>query len=130
MIGIVACSWVVCFNVFFAILLSSIYILPHTMLPTTRATASKAAQKQVKRTAMEHDQLQKAHMVTAVNNAILEYSTSTGKSVESAQQELFTIENLTKPKRTLCARDIFVQDRMHEINKGMCLEYHLHYTGI
>ena len=90
------------------------------MLPTTRATTSKAAQNEVKQSAIQHAHLQKTQMIKAVNKAVLEYATGTGKSVEAARQELFTIERLSKRKRALCAKDIFVQDRMHEINKGTC----------
>ena len=88
------------------------------MLPTTRATTSKAAQQQAKQVAVEHGLLQKARMIKTVNDAVLEYSTSTGKKVNTARQELFTIEHLNKRKRALCARDIFMQDRMQEINNG------------
>ena len=91
-----------------------------TMLPTTRATTSKAAQKEARQSTIQRDLLAKTKMINTVNAAILEYATSTGKAKDAAQQELFTIVHLNKRKRTLCAKDIFVQEKMHEINKGMC----------
>ena len=90
------------------------------MLPTTRAKTSKAAQKEAKLSAIQNDLVHKTRMIKAVNNAVLEYATSTGKTLEAAQQELFTMERLSKRKRRLSPKDIFVQQRMHEINKGTC----------
>jgi hypothetical protein len=90
------------------------------MLPTTRAKTSKAAQKEAKLSARQHDLVQKTRMIKAVNHAVLEYATSTGKTMDAAQQELFTMERLSKRKRTTGPKDIFVQERMHEINKGTC----------
>ena len=88
------------------------------MLPTTRAKTVKATQTQVKQAAAAHDHLQKVHMLKAVNDAVLDYSTSTGKKKVTARQELFTIEKLSQQKRALSARDIFLSDKMQEINKG------------
>ena len=58
-------------------------------------------------------------MINTVEEAIVKYSTSTGKKKDTAKQELFTIERLNQRKRKLCARDIFFRDKMQEINKGM-----------
>jgi len=89
------------------------------MLPTTHAKTSQAAQGQLKQAAAQHDYTQKAKMVKTVNDAVLEYSVSTGKKTDTAQQEIFTIEHLSQWKCTLCARDIFIHGKMKEINKGM-----------
>ena len=88
------------------------------MLPTTRAKTAKATQTRLKQAAAAHDHLQKVHMLKAVNEAVLEYSTSTGKKKATAQQELFTLEHLSQKQRALSARDIFLSDKMQEINKG------------
>ena len=90
------------------------------MLPTTRAKTLKSAQSQSRQEWTEHVQTQKEQMLKAVNDAVLQYSASTGKKEETAWQELFTMEHLTQQKRTLCARDIFLRDKMQEINKGTC----------
>jgi hypothetical protein len=93
------------------------------MLPTTRQKTAKTAQTQQKQTAAEYGHMQKMHMLKTVNDAVLEYSTSTGKKKKTAQQELFTIEHLNQRKRTLCARDIFIHDKMQETNKGTCSHF-------
>ena len=90
------------------------------MLPTTRAKTSKATQIQHKKEANELRNMQKLQMLNTVNEAVFQYSASTGKQEKSARQELFTMERLSHRKRTLCARDIFIRDKMQEINKGMC----------
>ena len=98
------------------------------MLPTTRTKTLQAAQIQEKQAAMEYAHLQKVQMIQTVNEAILQYSTSTGKPLDVARKELFTIEHLNSQKRNLCARDIFLREKMQEINKGVSSCY-LHYTG-
>ena len=90
------------------------------MLPTTRAKTSKATQNQHKKEANELRNMQKLQMLKTVNEAVLQYSASTGKQENTARQELFTMERLSRRKRTLCARDVFIRDKMQEINKGMC----------
>ena len=92
------------------------------MHPTTSAKTSKI---QHKHAAAQHAQAQKVQMVHTVNEAIQQYSTSTGKSQKKAQQEIFTIDHLSKRKRALCPRDIFMRDKLQEINKGAFL-FHLH----
>jgi hypothetical protein len=96
------------------------------MLPTTRAKTAKTTKTQQKQAAAAHDHLQKVHMLKAVNDAVLGYSTSTGKKKTTAWQELFTIEHLSQQKCALSARDIFLSDKMQEINKGM----HRHFMCI
>jgi hypothetical protein len=54
------------------------------MLHTTCTKTSQTAQTQLKQTAVQYDQVQKAKMVYAVNNAVLEYSISTGKKIDIA----------------------------------------------
>ena len=58
-------------------------------------------------------------MFKSVTGAIEKYSASTGKNKKTAQQELFTIEHLSQRKHNLCARDMFMHDKMKEVNKGM-----------
>jgi len=86
------------------------------MLPTTRAKTSKTSQK---RALAKYEQEQKTELFRTVTGAIDEYSATTGKDRKKAQQELFTIEHLSRRKRNLCARDIFMKDKMKEVNKGM-----------
>ena len=86
------------------------------MLPTTRAKTSKTSQKQA---LAKYEQEKKVEMFKSVTGAIEEYSASTGKNKKTAQQELFTIEHLSRRKRNLCARDMFMHDKMEEVNKGM-----------
>jgi len=89
------------------------------MLPTTRKMSSKTAQTAVKQAVATHNHLQKEHLLKTVNDAVLEYTTITGKKKSTAQQEIFTIERLSRKKHTLCAKDIFTQERMEYYNKGM-----------
>jgi hypothetical protein len=105
------------------------FTLPSTMLPTTCAKTAKATETQLKQAAVAHDHLQKVNMLKAVNNAVLEYSTSTGKKKVTALQELFTIEHLSQKKCALSARDMFLRDKMQEINKGT-LSFCPHCAGI
>lgn len=95
------------------------------MLPATRAKTSKAARKLA---LAQHGHQQKAILLKAVDDAIQQYCTNTGKTNETAYQELFTIEHLNQRKRALCARDIFLQDKMKELNKGAHLRIMLAYT--
>ena len=96
------------------------------MNPTTRAKTYKT---QLKRAAAQHVQAQKVQLVQNVNTAVQQYSISTGKSHSTARQEFLTMENISKRKRALCPRDIFICDKMQEINKGM-FPFHLHCTGV
>ena len=98
------------------------------MLPTTHAKTLQVAQTQEKQAGVEYVHLQKQQMYQKVNEAILHYCTSTGKSEDVARKELFTIERLNRRKCILCARDIFICEKMKEINKGV-FSCHLHYTG-
>ena len=98
------------------------------MLPTTRAKTLQAAQTQEKQATAEYVNLQKQQMYQKVNEAILHYSTSTGKPQDVARKELFTIEHLNRRKHILCPRDIFIREKMQEINKGV-FSYCLHCTG-
>ena len=88
------------------------------MLPTTREQTSKAAQTVLKQAAAAHNHLQKEHLLKMVNDAVLEYTTSTGKKKSTAQQEIFTIEHLSRKKRALCAKDIYTQEKMQDYNRG------------
>ena len=105
-------------------------LLPPAMLPTTTTCAKtlQAAQAQEKQAAAEFVHLQKQQMYETVNEAILHYSTSTGKPQDVARQELFTIERLNRRKRILSPRDIFIREKMQEINKGM-FSCHLRHAG-
>jgi len=62
-------------------------------------------------------------MIKAVDDAVVGYSVSTGKKLDTALQELFTIEHLSQRKRKVCARDIFMQERLQEMNKGTCSQF-------
>ena len=88
------------------------------MLPTTCTKTAKAAQTQLKQVAAVHDHLQKVHMLKAVNEAVLEYSTSTRKRKAIVQQELFTLEHLSQKQHALSTQDIFLSYKMQEVNKG------------
>jgi hypothetical protein len=70
-------------------------LIPPPMLPTTHTKTSQIAQTQLKQATVQYDQIQKAKMVTAVNDAVLEYSITTGKKIDVAWQELFTVEHLS-----------------------------------
>ena len=98
------------------------------MLPTTCAKTLQAAQTQEKQTAAEYVHLQKQQMFQKVNEAVLHYSTSTGKPQDVARRELFTIEHLNRQKHILCGRDLFIREKMQEINKGV-FSCHLYCTG-
>lgn len=96
------------------------------MNPTTRA---KTLKTQLKLAAAKHVHDEKVHLVQNINTAIQQYSTNTGKSQRKARQEILTIDNISRRKRALCARDIFIRDKMEEINKGM-FSFHPHCTGV
>ena len=74
-----------------------------SMLPATCAKTSKATQIQCKKEVNELCNVQKLQMLKTVNDVVLEYSASTGKQENTAQQELFTMECLSCRKHTMCA---------------------------
>ena len=93
------------------------------MLPATRAKTAKAARKLA---VVQHVHQQKMILLKTVDDAVQQYCTSTGKTTEAAYQELFTIGQLNQRKRALCARDLYIGDRMKEVNRSA----HPHYTCI